>query len=85
MNFVGDDYFLERDFLGAQFFDQISGLLERHVAIVVAMNKEHGRAPVQKRAAYAGTNSILTLRPSDLAARLSVARVTDVFSGSSNR
>jgi hypothetical protein len=34
---------------------------------------------------YAGTNSIFTLRPSDLAARLSVASVTDVFSGSSNR
>jgi hypothetical protein len=33
---------LERDFLGTQFFDQISGLLERHVAIVVAMNEEKG-------------------------------------------
>jgi len=29
----------ERDVLGAQFFDQIGGLLERDVAIVVAMNE----------------------------------------------
>jgi hypothetical protein len=42
VNFVGDDQLLECDVLGAQFFDQISGLLERHVAIVVAMNKEKG-------------------------------------------
>ena len=34
---------------------------------------------------YAGTNSIFTLRPSDLAARFSVASVTEVFSGSSRR
>ena len=34
---------------------------------------------------YAGTNSIFTLRPSDLAARFNVASVTEVFSGSSKR
>ena len=28
------------DFLGAQFFDQIGGLLERHVAIVVAIEQQ---------------------------------------------
>ena len=28
--------------LGAQFFDQIGGLLERHVAIVVAMDRSTG-------------------------------------------
>jgi len=33
--------------LSAQFFDEIGGLLERHVAIVVAMNKEHRGAPVR--------------------------------------
>jgi hypothetical protein len=38
---------LECDVLGAQFFDQIGGLLERHIAIVVAMNKEQGRTPVR--------------------------------------
>jgi len=37
----------ERDVLGAQFFDQIDGLLERHVTIVVAVNKEYGGAPVR--------------------------------------
>jgi hypothetical protein len=37
----------ERDLLRAQFFDKIGGLLEWHVAIVVAMNKEHTRAPVR--------------------------------------
>ena len=35
------------DFLGAQFFDQIGGLLERHVAIVVAIERQHGGAPVR--------------------------------------
>ena len=29
VNFVGDDYLLERHVLGAQFFDQIGGLPER--------------------------------------------------------
>lgn len=29
VNFIGDDQLLERDFLGAQFFDEIGGLLER--------------------------------------------------------
>ncbi len=47
VNFVGDDQLLECDFLGAQFFDQISGLLERHVAIVVAMDQQHGGTPVR--------------------------------------
>ena len=47
VNFVGDNQFLERNFLSTQFFDQIGGLLERHVAIVVTMNKEHGGAPVR--------------------------------------
>ena len=42
VNFFGDDWLFERGFLGTQFFDQIGGLLERHVAIVVAMNKEQG-------------------------------------------
>jgi hypothetical protein len=32
--------------MGAQFFDQIGGLLERHVAIVVAMDQQYGRPPV---------------------------------------
>ena len=41
VNFVGKNQLLELDFLGAQFFDQIGGLLKRHVAIIVAMNKEH--------------------------------------------
>ena len=50
MNFVGDDQLFERDVLSAQFFDQIGGLLERYVAIVVAMNDENERAPAQKRA-----------------------------------
>jgi hypothetical protein len=29
---------LEREVFGTQFFDQIGGLLERHVAIVIAVN-----------------------------------------------
>ncbi len=48
---------LERDLSGAQFFDQIGGLLERHVAIVVAMNKEHGGAPVRVAPAESSLNS----------------------------
>ena len=47
VNFVGKNQFLEHDFLGAQFFYQIGGLLERHVAIVVAMNKENRGVPVR--------------------------------------
>ena len=35
VNFVGDNQLFERDFLGAEFFDPIGGLLERHVAIVL--------------------------------------------------
>jgi hypothetical protein len=31
--------------LAAQFFNKIGGLLERHVAIVVAMNKQNRGAP----------------------------------------
>jgi hypothetical protein len=38
VNLVGDDWLLECDVLGAQFFDQIGRLLERHIAVVVAMN-----------------------------------------------
>ena len=38
MNFVGNDELLDRDVLGAQFLDQI-GLLESHVAIVLAMDQ----------------------------------------------
>jgi hypothetical protein len=45
VNFVEDDQFFERDVLGAQFFDQIGGLLERHVTIIIAVNEEHGAAP----------------------------------------
>ena len=37
----------DRHFLGPQFFDQIGGLLEGHVAIVVAMDQQHGGAPVR--------------------------------------
>ena len=40
------------DFLGAQFFDQIGGLLERHVAIVVAMDQQHRGAPVRDAARF---------------------------------
>jgi hypothetical protein len=43
VNFVGDDYLFERDVLGAEFFDQISGLLGRNVAIVIA--KSTSRRP----------------------------------------
>jgi hypothetical protein len=35
--------------LGAQFFDQIDGLLKRHVAIVVAMDQHQGIAFTSKR------------------------------------
>jgi hypothetical protein len=38
---------LERDFLRAKFFNKISGLLERHVMIVVAMHQQHGGVPVR--------------------------------------
>lgn len=38
---------LECDVLGVQLFDQIGGFLEWHVAIVVAMDQQHGRAPVR--------------------------------------
>jgi len=31
-------------FLGAQIFDQIGGLLERHIAIVIALNQQQGSA-----------------------------------------
>jgi hypothetical protein len=34
--------------LGAEFFNQIGGLLGRHVAIVVAMDQQHGR-PMARR------------------------------------
>jgi hypothetical protein len=30
-----------------QFFDQIGGLPERHVAVVVAVDQQHGGAPVR--------------------------------------
>ena len=40
---------------------------------------------IQSDLPHAATNSILTLRPSDLAARFKVASVTEVFSGSSSR
>ena len=46
VNFVGDNQLLEGDFLRAQFFDQIGGLLERHVAIVAAMDQQYRRAPI---------------------------------------
>jgi hypothetical protein len=36
MNFVGVDWLLERDVLGAQFSKSLLVLLEGHVAIVVA-------------------------------------------------
>ena len=39
VNFVGDNQLFERDVLGTQFFYQIGGLLERHVAIVVVLQK----------------------------------------------
>ena len=49
-----------------------------------AGSEERGRLGA-KVLTYAATNSILTLRPSDLAARFNVAKVTDVFFGSSSR
>jgi hypothetical protein len=33
------------DVLRAQFFNQIGGLLERHVTIIIAVNEEHAAAP----------------------------------------
>ena len=36
---------MERDNLSASFFDQIGGLLKRHVAIVVAINQQHAFSP----------------------------------------
>ena len=35
------DQFFDRHFLPLQFFDEVGSLLERHVAIVVAMDKQH--------------------------------------------
>ena len=49
---------LERDVLGAQFFDQIGGLLERHVAIVIAMDEQHGGTPVREVHATGGSPSL---------------------------
>ena len=49
---------LERDVLGAQFFDQIGGLLERHVAIVIAMDEQHGGPPVREVHATGGSPSL---------------------------
>jgi hypothetical protein len=31
----------DRDVLGGQFFDEIGGLLERYVSIVVAVDEQH--------------------------------------------
>ena len=46
VNFVGKNQLFELDFLAAQFFDQIGGLLERNVTIVVAIDQRYTGAPV---------------------------------------
>src|SRR5215472_17255252 len=44
--FIGEDYLVELDFLAAQSFDQIGGLLERDVAIVVVAMDEQANQSV---------------------------------------
>jgi hypothetical protein len=46
VNFVGDDDFFEVDMLRFQALHQVCGLLERHIAIVIAMNQQYGRLPL---------------------------------------
>src|SRR5580700_7954766 len=45
MYFVGKDELLVVDSLPVQRLDQPHGLREGHVAVVVAMNQQHGRSP----------------------------------------
>ena len=47
VNLVRHDQFFECNVLRAQLFDQISGLLEGHVAIVIAVDQQHRGAPVR--------------------------------------
>jgi hypothetical protein len=42
----------------ARKFDQIGGLLERHVAIVIAMDEQHGGTPVREVHATGGSPSL---------------------------
>jgi hypothetical protein len=56
--------------LSSEFFDQIGGLLERHVAIVVAMDEQNGRTPVRDAARFEFIErSPLMMQPSALANR----------------
>ena len=45
VDFVWENQLLNFYVLGAQASDRVNGLRKNHVAIVVAMNEEHRRAP----------------------------------------
>ena len=46
VDLIGKDQFLKLNILFAQALDQVSGLLEWNIAVIVAMNEQHRRFPI---------------------------------------